>query len=90
MDTERIAHTPAPYTALAGFTLRRVNQDGTEQRVSEHPDFGEGWAEGQRMTHAEPEAAFSLYDRRRQVARFGHHRLAPRLRPLDLNSLPLA
>ncbi len=83
MDTRRIAQPPARYT------LRRVNQDGTEQQVSEHPDFGDGWSAGQHAVHADGEAAFSLYSGERRVARFCHHRLASNDAAANLDTLAL-
>ena len=64
----------------ASYVLYRVHHDGTEEPVSEHPDFESGWKAG---THAvtveDQENAYSLYERGRRVARFGHARLIPRL-----------
>ena len=59
-------------------TLVRVNADGNEEPVGTFATFEAGWAEGQHLTHAEPESAFSLYRGKRRIARFGHHRLQQR------------
>lgn len=69
------------------YVLVRVDQDGTEEQVSEHPDFEQGWAEGQHRTHVEPQAAFALYHRGRRVARFCHHRIAVRAQSFDWSVL---
>ena len=84
MDTRRIAQVPAPYT------LKRVLQDGTQEQISEHPDFGEGWSAGQHAVHADREAAFALYRGERRIARFCFHRLTPRPATANLDALPLA
>ena len=61
----------------AGHKLVRVEQDGGMEEVATFATFAEGWSQGQHRTHAEPQAAFSLYRPNGQrVARFGHHRLA--------------
>jgi hypothetical protein len=63
----------------APYVLYRVHPDGTEEMVSEHPDFRSGWQAGTRtVTMEDKENAYSLYDRGRRVAKFGHARLMPR------------
>ncbi len=56
--------------------LVRVHANGTEEPVSEHASFEEGWAAGQHAVHADHEGAFALYHRGRRVARFGFNRIA--------------
>ena len=62
----------------APFVLRRVHADGSEQQVSDHASFEEGWAAGQHAVHDDREGAFALYRGGRRVARFGFNRIAPR------------
>ena len=57
------------------YVLSLVRDDGTEEPVSEHPSFGEGWKAGTAAVHADRENAYSLYRNGRRVARFCHHRL---------------
>lgn len=62
----------------ACYVLYRVHPDGTEELVSEHPDFVSGWQAGTRaVTVEDEENAYSLYEGfpRRRVAKFGHSRL---------------
>jgi hypothetical protein len=66
-----------------------VRPYGTEELVSEHPDFESGWKAGvDAVTVEDKENAYSLYGRGRRVARFGHSRLMPRLGAERLPSLP--
>ena len=59
--------------------LVRVHADGTEEQVSKHPDFGSGWQAGTHAVHENRQGAYSLYaPGGRRVARFCHHRIAPR------------
>ena len=60
------------------FALRRVHQDGTEEAVSGHPTFAEGWSAGQRAVHEDRENAYTLYRNKNRIARFGFNRLAQR------------
>lgn len=63
----------------APFTLVRVHPDGTEEQVSGHQSFEEGWQAGTRaVTVEDKQGAYSLYERGRRVAKFGHARLIPR------------
>ena len=73
--------------ARAPFTLVRVDQDGTEEQVSQHPSFGEGWAAGQHAVHADRQGAFALYRGGRRVARFGFNRIAVRRQSFDWSVL---
>lgn len=50
--------------------LRRVHADGTEERVSQHPTFTEGWSAGTAAVHADRENAYALYRGRTRVAVF--------------------
>jgi hypothetical protein len=60
--------------------LYRVHPDGTEEPVSEHPDFESGWKAGTHVVTVEDkENAYSLHARGRRVARFGYSRLMPEL-----------
>ncbi len=79
MDTTTVPHA-----------LYRVYADATEEPVSEHPDFAEGWSAGTRAVHAEPERAFSLYRGRTRVAKFGHARITPRLSAANLDALVIS
>jgi hypothetical protein len=64
----------------APYVLFRVRPYGTEELVSEHPDFESGWKAGvDAVTVEDKENAYSLYGRGRRVARFGHSRLMLRL-----------
>jgi hypothetical protein len=66
--------------ARAPYVLYRVHQDGTEELIGEHSAFESGWKAGTRVVTVEDkENAYSLYDRGRRVAKFGHARLMPRL-----------
>jgi hypothetical protein len=42
------------------YALRRVYADGGEDRVSDHPTFGDGWSAGQHAVHEDRENAFAL------------------------------
>jgi hypothetical protein len=70
------------------YILYRVYPEGTEEKVSEHPDFESGWRAG---THAvsveDKENAYTLYARERRVARFGHNRLIRQVETERLSSL---
>jgi hypothetical protein len=56
--------------------------------VSEHSDFQSGWQAGTHViTVEDQENAYSLYDRDRRVARFGHSRLMSRVGAERLPSL---
>jgi hypothetical protein len=67
--------------------LVRVHADGTEEPVSEHPTFEDGWQAGTSAVHADKGAAFSLYRGSRRVARFCHHRIAVRRQSFDWSVL---
>ncbi len=58
--------------------LRRVHADGSTEPVSEHADFGEGWAAGQSAVHRDREHAYRLVARGQTVARFAHTRARSR------------
>ena len=64
------------------FALFRVEQDGSTEQVSEYGSFEEGWAAGTHAVAADLENAYSLYERGRRIARFGHSRLQPRSKGL--------
>ena len=57
------------------YALHRVYADGSEEPVSDHATFGDGWSAGQRAVHEEREVAYALYRADRRVARFGSARL---------------
>ncbi len=82
MDRIRIAQAPAP-----DYALRRVHPDGKEEPAGAYPDFGAGWAAGQRAAHADRGAAFALYRDERRIARFGFNRLVPRAAAGNLDAL---
>ncbi len=67
MDRIRIAHAPAP-----DYALRRVHQDGTEEAVSEHTTFADGWSAGQRAVYEDRDHAYAPYRGRTRIARFCH------------------
>jgi uncharacterized protein CbrC (UPF0167 family) len=67
--------------------LVRVHADGTEEQVSEHPTFEDGWQAGTHAVHADRDAAFSLYLGRRRIARFCHHRIAVSSKSFDWSVL---
>ena len=72
----------------APYVLFRVRPYGTEELVSEHPDFESGWKAGvDAVTVEDNENAYSLYGRGRGLARFGHSRLMPRFGAERLPSL---
>jgi hypothetical protein len=60
------------------YALRRVHPDGTQETVSEHRTFGEGWSAGQRAVHEVRDHAYALYRGDRRLAGFGSSRLLPR------------
>jgi len=70
------------------YALWRVHADGTNELVSEHSTFGEGWSAG---THAvtveDREHAYALYRGGRSVARFGFSRAIVRFDAKRLPSL---
>ncbi len=70
-------------------TLVRVDGSGEEEIVAAFATFAEGWAEGQRLTHAQPDHAFRLYEGKRSVARFGFHRLQQQDATANLDTLVL-
>ena len=60
----------------AHYVLCRVNPDETEETVSEHLTFEEGWQAGTRVvTVLDKCGAYSLYTHGRRVAKFGYSRL---------------
>jgi hypothetical protein len=69
------------------FTLLRVNPDGTQEEVSKHPSFEDGWSAGQSAVAEDRAHAFSLYRGSRRVARFGHSRLQARVESFDWSVL---
>ncbi len=73
----------------AGHRLVRVDGNGTMEEVATFATFSEGWAEGQHLTHTEPESAFSLYRGKRRIARFGHNRLASNDATANLDAMVL-
>ena len=76
MDTTTVTHA-----------LYRVHPDGTEEPVSEHPDFADGWSAGTAAVHADRDRAYALYRGRTRVAKFGHARVMPRLSAASLDAL---
>jgi hypothetical protein len=70
--------------AQSRYLLYRVLHDGTQELVSEHPDFASGWDAGQRMTHEYVENAYSLYYGDQRIAKFGHSRLMSRRNPTNV------
>src|SRR5215211_7096915 len=71
------------FSLCARYVLYRAGPDGMEKPVSEHSDFGSGMRGGTRaVTVEDAEGAYSLYDRRRRVARFGYIRLLRRVEGL--------
>jgi hypothetical protein len=98
MAPAKAANSPGTLTQrrvipLSGTTLAhalyRVHPDGSTEPVSEHPDFGEGWAAGQSAVHADRDHAYALYTGSRRVARFGHARSTPRVSVSTLDALAL-
>jgi hypothetical protein len=65
-------------SALAPYVLYRVNPNGSEEQVSDHQSFEEGWQAGQCSVHEDCDHAYSLYRGDRRVAKFCHARLMPR------------
>ncbi len=78
-----------PMTTLP-YVLRRVHPDGTTEPVSEHPDFGEGWAAGQSAVHRDREHAYRLVARGQTVARFAHARARSRQGDAILDALVIS
>ncbi len=74
-------------TATVTHALYRVQGDGTEELMYEHPDFGEGWAAGQSAVHADRDHAYALYRGRTRVARFAHARARSRQPESNLDAL---
>lgn len=70
-------HVDSRKNGRGQHTLVRVDETGNEEPVGTFATFAEGWAEGQHLTHTEPESAFSLYrPNGSRAARFAHNRLA--------------
>ncbi len=67
--------------------LYRVHPDATEEPVSEHPDFSEGWSAGTAAVHADRDHAYALYRGRTRVARFAHARAHSRKPVSNLDAL---
>jgi hypothetical protein len=65
----------------------RVHPDATEEPVSEHPDFSEGWSAGTAAVHADREHAYRLVANGRTVARFQHARSIPRVSVSNYDAL---
>ncbi len=57
------------------YALSRVYADGSQEPVSDHTTFGDGWSAGQSAGHEDPENAYALYRGDRRIARFGSARL---------------
>jgi hypothetical protein len=72
------------------YVLRRVHPDGTSKSVSEHPDFGEGWAAGQSAVHADRDHAYALYAGSRRVAKFAHGQLTRSRSVSNLDALVIS
>jgi hypothetical protein len=70
-------------SAFRAYVLVRVNPEGPDEALSEHPDFGSGWSAGTHAVGEDRDHAFSLYANGRRVARFGHSRLQPRAKSFD-------
>ncbi len=58
--------------------LYRVHPDVSEEPVSEHPTFTEGWEAGTSAVHHDRDHAYALYRGRTRVARFAHARARSR------------
>ena len=71
----------------ATFTLTRVYSDGTTEIVETTTDHVACIEAGHKMMHLHPGAAFSLYRGERRVAKFGHHRIALRVRPAAIEAM---
>lgn len=78
--------------SVAPFVLVEVRADGTEEVVSKHPTFSEGWSAGQEAVHADRTGAFSLYRRfpDRRVARFCHHRITAKNPAMNFEGMVIA
>ena len=61
--------------------LRLVKENGTEEHVSTHETFAEGWAAGQDAIDADRDNAYRLYAGGHSVAGFGLSRLTRRSLP---------
>ena len=77
---------PLSGTTLA-HALHRVHPDGTTEPVSEHPDFGEGWAAGTSAVHQDRDHAYRLVANGRTVAKFTHAQAVPRVSAANLDTL---
>jgi hypothetical protein len=70
------------------YVFYRGRPDGTEKPVSEHSDFECGWQAGTHVVTVEDkENDYSLYERRRRVAKFGHSRLLLRVDAERMSSM---
>ncbi len=74
-------------TTTVMHRLYRVHPDATEEPVSEHPTFTEGWEAGTAAVHGDRDHAYALYRGRTRVAKFGHARVKPRLSAAILDRL---
>lgn len=82
---------PRDAARVQTFTLVRVHGDGTEEPMSSHPEFGDGWSAGTAAVHSDKGAAFSLYaPTGERVARFAHARVMPRLSAANLDALVIS
>jgi hypothetical protein len=70
--------------------LWRVHPDASEEPVSEHPTFTEGWEAGTAAVHADRDHAYALYRGRTRVAKFGHARITPHLSAANLDTLVIS
>ena len=57
------------------YALLRVYADGSEEPVSDHATFGDGWSAGQHAVHEDRDNAYALYRDGRRIARFAFVRL---------------
>lgn len=90
--TRRLPVTTLPRdrARVQRFVLMRVSPDATEEPVSEHPNFTEGWEAGQSAVHRDRDHAYALYRGRTRVAKFGHARSTPRVSVSNLDALVIS
>jgi hypothetical protein len=78
---------PRDAARVQTFTLVRVSPDASEEPVSEHPDFSEGWSAGTAAVHADRDHAYRLVANGHTVAKFTHARAVPRVSAANLDAL---
>ena len=57
------------------YALSRVYADGSQEPLSDHTTFGDGWSAGQHAVHEDCENAYVLCRSDRRIARFDSARL---------------